>query len=146
MFRMRFSNDHRKKVSTLIFNHMRPNMYNDDWNDSAVRRLARNMRGHVFDLIEVSRADITSMRPETVRRGLSRLDKLQQRVELVLDEDSKQPILPKGMGSAIMDRFGIGEGPQVGKYMARLSKAVDEGELEPGQAFEYYLEYLEKSA
>ncbi len=145
MFRLRFSNEQRKKVSTLIFNHMRPNMYDDDWNDSAVRRLARNMRGHVFELIDLSRADITSMRPETVRRGLARLDRLQDRVERILEEDAKQPPLPKGMGSAIMDHFEIEEGPQVGVHMARLHKAVDEGKLEPGRDYEYYLKFLDGS-
>lgn len=145
MFRLRFSNEQRRKVSSLIFNHMRPNMYDDDWNDSAVRRLARDMRGNVFDLIDLSRADITSMRPETVRRGLARLDKLHQRVEQVLAEDAKQPPLPKGMGTAIMERFGMEEGPQVGEYMARLHKAVDEGRLEPGHDYDYYLSFLEES-
>jgi poly(A) polymerase len=145
MFRLRFSNEQRKKVSTLIFNHMRPNMYDDDWNDSAVRRLARNMRGHVFELINLSRADITSMRPETVRRGLARLDRLQERVEKILEEDAKQPPLPKGMGSAIMECFGIEEGPQVGVHMARLHKAIDEGKLKPGRDYEYYLEFLKES-
>lgn len=145
MFRLRFSNEQRKKVSTLIFNHMRPNMYGDDWNDSAVRRLAKNLRGHVFDLIDLSRADITSMRPETVRRGLERLDGLKERVERVLAEDGKKPPLPKGMGGAIMERFGIGEGPEVGAHVASLNKAIDEGELDAGQEFEYYLEFLEKS-
>ena len=145
MFRLRFSNEQRKKVSTLIFNHMRPNMYGDDWNDSAVRRLARNLRGHVFDLISLSRADITSMRPETVRRGLERLDKLEQRVEDVLAEDARKPPLPKGMGSAVMERFGLKEGPEVGARMTRLNKAVEEGELEAGRDYEYYLEFLEES-
>jgi poly(A) polymerase len=145
MFRLRFSNEQRRKVSGLIFNHMRPNMYGDDWNDSAVRRLARDMRGHVLDLIDLSRADITSMRPETVRRGLARLGKLQQRVEEVLAEDAKQPPLPKGMGNAIMERFGLEEGPQVGDCIARLHKAVDEGRLEPGHDYEYYLKFLEES-
>ncbi|RJP70119.1 MAG: HD domain-containing protein [Candidatus Abyssobacteria bacterium SURF_17] len=145
MFRLRFSNEQRKKVSSLIFNHMRPNMYDDDWNDSAVRRLARDMRGHVFDLINLSRADITSMRPETVRRGLSRLDKLQARVENVLVEDAKQPPLPKGMGNAIMEQFGIGEGPQVGIYMKRLLEAVEEGRLETGREYDYYLQFLNES-
>lgn len=145
MFRFRFSNEQRKKVSTLILNHMRPNMYDDDWNDSAVRRLARDMRGHVFDLIDLSRADITSMRPETVRRGLARLDKLQQRIEKVLEEDAKQPPLPKGMGNAIMERFQLEEGPQVGAHMARLHRGVDEGRLEPGRDYEYYLKFLEES-
>jgi poly(A) polymerase len=144
MFRLRFSNEQRKKVSTLIFNHMRPNMYDGDWNDSAVRRLAKNLRGHVFDLIDLSRADITSMRPETVRRGLDRLNKLQERIESVLTEDAKKPPLPKGMGKEIMARFGIAEGPEVGGYMARLDKAIDDGEIEAGQEFEYYLEFLEK--
>jgi len=145
MFRLRFSNEQRKKVSTLILNHMRPNMYDDDWNDSAVRRLARDMRGYVFDLIDLSRADITSMRPETVQRGLARLEKLRQRVEKVLQEDAKQPPLPKGMGTAIMERFQLEEGPQVGMHMARLFKAVDEGTLEAGHDYEYYLKYLEES-
>ncbi|UCD56158.1 MAG: HDIG domain-containing protein [Candidatus Hydrogenedentota bacterium] len=144
MFRLRFSNEQRKKVSALIFNHMRPNMYDDDWNDSAVRRLAKDLRGHVFDLINLSRADITSMRPETVRRGLARLDKLQQRVEKVLEEDARQPPLPKGLGNAVMERFGIEEGPQVGAYMGRLHKAVEEGKLEAGRDYEYYLQFLEE--
>lgn len=143
MFRLRFSNEQRKKVSSLIFNHMRPNMYDDDWNDSAVRRLARDMHGHIFDLINLSRADITSMRPETVRRGLARLDKLHERVQRVLEEDTKAPPLPKGLGNAIMERFRIKEGPQVGAYMKRLLEAIDQGRLEPGRDYEYYLEFLE---
>jgi poly(A) polymerase len=144
MFRLRFSKEQRRKVSTLIFNHMRPNMYDDDWNDSAVRRLAKDVEGHIFDLINLSRADITSMRPETVRRGLERLDKLQQRVEHILEEDSKLPPLPKGMGNAIMKHFGIKEGPEVGAHMARLHQAIEDGQLEAGREYEYYLEFLEK--
>jgi len=145
MFRFRFSSEQRKKVSMLIFNHMRPNMYDDDWNDSAIRRLARDMQGHVFDLINLSRADITSQRPETVRRGLERLDKLEHRVKKVLEEEEKQPLLPKGMGTAIMEHFGIQEGPEVGMHMKKLLKAVDEGELEPGRDYAYYLEFLSKA-
>ena len=99
----------------------------------------------MFDLINLSRADITSMRPETVRRGLARLDKLQQRVEQILEEDAKEPSLPKGMGKAIMERFEIEEGPQVGAYMRRLHEAVDEGNLEPGRDYEYYLEFLKEA-
>jgi poly(A) polymerase len=144
MFRLRFSKEQRRKVSTLIFHHMRPNMYDDDWNDSAVRRLARDLHGHVFDLLNLSRADITSMRPETVRRGLARLDKLENRLEQLLREDAKQPPLPKGMGNAIMEHFGIKEGPAVGEYMTRLHEAIEAGRLEPGREFEYYLKFLEK--
>ncbi|GAB4342909.1 MAG: CCA tRNA nucleotidyltransferase [Candidatus Abyssubacteria bacterium] len=144
MFRFKFSNEQRKKVSSLILNHMRPNMYDDGWSDSAVRRLARDLRGNVFDLIDVSRADITSMRPETVRRGLARLEKLRKRLEEVLREDTRQPPLPKGMGTAIMEHFGIEEGPEVGTYMKMLNKAIDDGILEPGREYEYYLDYLEQ--
>jgi hypothetical protein len=46
------------------------------------------------------------------------------------------------MGNAIMERFGIPEGVQVGAYMARLHKAVEEGKLEPCRDFEYYLKLL----
>ncbi len=145
MFRFKFSNEQRRKVSSLIFNHMRPNMYDDSWNDSAVRRLIRDIGpGDVFDLINLSRADITSMRPETVRRGLERLDKLQKRIETLLAEEGKKPALPKGMGNAIMERFGIKEGPEVGAYTKRLVKAIDDGKLEPGREYEYYLTFLEQ--
>jgi poly(A) polymerase len=142
MFRLRFSNEQRKKISLLIFNHMRPNMYDDEWNDSAVRRLARDLKGHIFDLINVSRADITSQRPETVRRGLERLQKLEQRVKDVMEEEAKQPLLPKGMGNKIMEHFGIKEGPEVGQYMKKLHQAIDQGTLEAGREYEYYLSYL----
>jgi poly(A) polymerase len=142
MFRFKFSNEQRKRVSALVLKHMRPNMYSDDWSDSAVRRLAKDAEGYVFDLVILSRADITSMRPETVRRGLTRLDKLEERIKNVLEKDSQQPPLPKGMGNAVMERFGISEGPQVGAYMARLHKAVEEGALEPGRDHEYYLAFL----
>jgi poly(A) polymerase len=146
MFRLRFSNEQRKKVSMLIFNHMRPNMYDDEWNDSAVRRLARDLDGHIFDLINLSRADITSQRPETVRRGLERLDKLERRVQKVLEEDMRKPMLPKGMGTEIMKRFHLEEGPEVGNYMKRLHEALDQGILEAGREYEYYLEHLAKTA
>ncbi|MBI4832289.1 MAG: HD domain-containing protein [Candidatus Lindowbacteria bacterium] len=146
MFRFKFSNEQRKRVSALVLKHMRPNMYDDDWSDSAVRRLAKDAEGYIFELINLSRADITSMRPETVRRGLARLDKLERRTRQVLEEDSKQPPLPKGMGNAIMAQFGISEGPQVGTYMTRLHKAVEEGTLEPGREFEYYLKFLEEES
>jgi hypothetical protein len=80
-----------------------------------------------------------------VRRGLERLEELRGRVESVLTEDARKPPLPKGMGAAIMERFRIAEGPEIGAYMARLNKALDDGGLEAGQDFEYYLTFLEES-
>ncbi|HEY3593971.1 MAG TPA: HD domain-containing protein, partial [Polyangiaceae bacterium] len=44
-------------VRFLILHHLRANQYEEDWTDSAVRRFAREMGGHLGDLLCLSRAD-----------------------------------------------------------------------------------------
>ena len=43
-----------------------------------------------------------------------------------------------------MEYFAIKEGPEVGARMTRLHEAVEEGRLEPGREYKYYLEFLAK--
>ena len=60
-------------VRFLILHHLRANQYEGDWTDSAVRRFAREMGGHMDDLLCLSRADITTKRPERKKKGLEQI-------------------------------------------------------------------------
>src|SRR5258705_11246613 len=89
-------------VRFLILHHLRANQYEGDWTDSAVRRFAREMGGHLDDLLCLSRADITTKRPEKKRRGLEPITELSTRIRTLAEEDARIPPLPSGIGDAIM--------------------------------------------
>jgi poly(A) polymerase len=120
----------RRTVRFLILHHLRANQYDRGWTDSAVRRFAREMGPHLHDLFCLSRADITTKRPEKKRRGLSQLDELQARIAELAIEDAKQPPLPSGVGNAIMAAFGLRPSRRVGEIKLELERAIERGSLE----------------
>ena len=62
--RVIWDRDERHTIRFLVNNHLRTNSYtHDGWSDSAVRRFTREMGPYVPDLLDLSRADITSKRP-----------------------------------------------------------------------------------
>src|SRR5262249_47071716 len=61
--RFQFDRPTHKKLRFLILHHLRANQYDGSWTDAAVRRFDREMAAHLEDLLDLSRADITSARP-----------------------------------------------------------------------------------
>ncbi len=61
----------RAEIRFLVLHHLRASQYDGSWTDSAVRRFAREMGPHLEDLLCLSRADITTKRPEKKRRGIA---------------------------------------------------------------------------
>lgn len=120
----------RRSVRFLILHHLRANQYVGDWTDSAVRRFTREMGPHLHDLLCLSRADITTKRPEKKRRGLLQLDDLQARVASLAADDAKLPPLPSGVGNAIMAAFGLRPSKQVGEIKLALERAIERGAIE----------------
>src|SRR5690349_13221569 len=100
--RLPFDRDQRRTVRFLIKHHLRSNQYSDTWTDSAVRRFHREVLPHLRDLLDLSRADITSKRPGRRRQLLEQIAALSDRVDALAAEDAKQPPLPTGVGNAIM--------------------------------------------
>jgi poly(A) polymerase len=129
-------------VRFLILHHLRASQYDGSWTDSAVRRFAREMGEGLCDLLDLSRADITTKRPERRRKGLESISELAARVRAVQELDAKVPPLPKGLGTAISARFGIAPSPRLGELMKTLKTAVEKGELEAQREPEHYLDYL----
>ena len=130
------------QVRFLILHHLRASQYDASWTDSAVRRFAREMGGGLCDLLDLSRADITTKRPERKKRGLDAISELARRVREIQEMDAKVPPLPKGVGTAITERFGIPPSPRLGELMRALKTAVEEGRLDAQREASYYLDHL----
>ena len=143
--RMPFEPSMRRKIRFLIKHHLRSAQYSPDWTDSAVRRFAREMREHLTDLLDLSRADITSRRPGRRQFLLRQISELKGRIDQLDAEDAKVPPLPTGLGNAIMERFGLRPSRLLGDLMRELEAAVGSGELETQRDFDHYLDWLEKS-
>ncbi|NLE85108.1 MAG: HD domain-containing protein [Myxococcales bacterium] len=139
-----FSGDNalRKEIRFLVLHHLRASQYDGKWTDSAVRRFAREMGPYLEDLLCLSRADITTKRPEKKRRGISMINQLAERITVLASEDAKVPPLPKGVGDELMRAFQLPPSRIVGDIKRALEAAVDAGELEGGQPSGYYVQYV----
>lgn len=139
-----FSSDSalRASVRFLVLHHLRASQYDGHWTDSAVRRFAREIGGRLDDLLCLSRADITTKRPEKRRRGISMIDELGQRITELAAQDAKLPPLPTGLGTALMDAFGLPPSRRIGDLKRALEAAVAAGEIEARQEPEYYVDFV----
>jgi poly(A) polymerase len=143
--RIPFEAGMRRRIRFLIKHHLRSNQYSADWTDSAVRRFYREMGDGLVDLLDLSRADITSKRPGRRRALLRQISELSDRVEALRAEDARQPPLPAGLGNAMMERFGLPPSRLIGDLRRALEQAVERGELEERREDDYYLAWLEQS-
>src|SRR4029078_13271225 len=105
--RFEFARDERHTIRFLVKHHLRTNQYGDQWTDSAVRRFHREMGPYMTDLLDLSRADITSKRPGRRKALLEQIRRLSDRVDVLATQDSKLPPLPGGVGNAIMEAFAL---------------------------------------
>jgi hypothetical protein len=94
------------------------------------------------DLLDLSRADITSKRPGRRKQLLEQISALADRVERLAEEDAKQPPLPGGVGNAIMSAFEIRPSRLIGELKRALEQAIEQGALEPRREDAYYVAYL----
>ena len=140
--RFAFSRDERQTIRFLVKHHLRTNQYGDTWTDSAVRRFHREMGPHMTDLLDLSRADITSKRPGRRKQLLEQISALADRVERLAEEDAKLPPLPGGVGNAIMTSFELAPSRLIGDLKRALEQAIEQGSLEARREDAYYVAYL----
>ncbi|MGE0546494.1 MAG: HDIG domain-containing metalloprotein [Kofleriaceae bacterium] len=144
--RFAFARDERQTIRFLVKHHLRTNQYSDQWTDSAVRRFHREMAAHVTDLLDLSRADITSKRPGRRKQLLEQISALSDRAERLAEADAKLPPLPTGVGTAIMTAFEIPPSRLIGDLKRVLEQAIETDELEPRREDAYYVAYLARRA
>jgi len=141
--RLAFDKPAASRVRSLVLFHLRANQYEPGWTDSAVRRFGREIGDLLEDLLDLSRADMTTKFMEKKRRGLEQIDELSRRVMEIQELDAKEPPLPKGFGQLIIERFRLRPGPLIGVYRDTLGLAIDTGRIDPRQDAEVYLGWLD---
>jgi poly(A) polymerase len=140
--RFAFARDERQTIRFLVKHHLRTNQYSEQWTDSAVRRFHREMGAYMTDLLDLSRADITSKRPGRRKQLLEQISALSDRVEVLAEQDSKLPPLATGVGNAIMEAFQLPPSRLIGDLKRVLETAIERRELEPRREDAYYVAYL----
>ncbi len=132
-----------ERIHYLILHHLRASQYQESWTDAAVRRFYKQMGEGLRDLLDLSRADITTKRPERRRRGVQQVSALSKRIHALESDDSKVPPLPKGLGTLLMENFGIPPSKRLGDIRKMLERDCEEGLCESGQGADYYAEHLD---
>jgi poly(A) polymerase len=143
--RFAFARDERHTIRFLVKHHLRTNQYGDQWTDSAVRRFHREMAAHMTDLLDLSRADITSKRPGRRKQLLEQISALSDRVDHLIEADAKLPPLPSGVGTAIMTAFEIPPSRLIGDLKRSLEQAIEAGTLEARREDAYYVAHIART-
>ncbi len=129
--RLKFDRPFIEHVSLLVRMHMRANSYAPDWTDGAVRRLMLDVGDALPDLLDLSRADITSYRPEKISRAAARINELEARCRWLREEAERVPLKSPLDGHDLMQLFGREPGPWLRPIKEYLLGLVIDGKLAP---------------
>ncbi|HEV8549213.1 MAG TPA: metal-dependent phosphohydrolase, partial [Polyangiaceae bacterium] len=100
------------------------------------------MGAHLDDLLCLSRADITTKRPEKKRRGIALIDELGEKIGELAAHDAVEPPLPTGVGTELMTAFSLPPSRLIGDIKRALEGAIESGELEPHLESGEYVEFV----
>jgi poly(A) polymerase len=142
--RFGFDRTGRQKVRFLILHHLRANAYEPSWTDAAVRRFDHEMGESLDELLDLSRADVTSRRPGRRQEAVANIHSLKERILSIRELDARIPPLPPGLGNAIMESFALPPSRRIGDIRKMCQDAVEKGELEERRDAAYYVEYLRR--
>ncbi len=145
--RLRFPEALGERIRVLVLHHLRANLYDPAWSDSAVRRFAAEMGDVLPDLLALSRADVTSKRVGRRREAMHHLRDLAVRVAAVKAQDAaRKPVVPKGLGTAIIRDLRVAPGPRVGDLRRACEEAVRAGDLGADPTVEACVAWLRDNA
>lgn len=123
-------------VAKLVELHMRPAaLVEDEVTDSAVRRLITYAGEDLEDLMTLAEADVTSRNKEKVKRILDNFRLVRTKLADLKQRDEISGVRPPVDGNDIMEAFGIGGGPIVGKIRNAILEVAVERFVEGGTAF-----------
>jgi poly(A) polymerase len=129
--RLHFDRDFIESVSKIVRLHMRANAYTLEWTDGAVRRLMLDIGDNLADLLDLSRADITSYRADKLSRAAARVAELAERCQRLQEEAERVPLKSPLDGKELMAIFDRGPGPWLRPIKEHLLGLVIDGALAP---------------
>lgn len=128
MRELRYSKDDIKAVSDLVYLHMRPHTFKMGWTDRAVRRYVRDAGPLLDRLNTLVRCDVTTRNEKRARQIRRRIDELEERIEVLREQEELDAIRPPIDGNRVMEILDIPPGPKVGEVMDMLLEyRLDEG-------------------
>ena len=94
--------------------------FSGGWSDAAVRRYARDA-GHLLGhLNELVRCDCTTRNRARAEELQHHVDELEERIRQLAEAERRAAERPLLDGHAVMQRLGLGEGPEVGEALKFL--------------------------
>ena len=129
--RLKLERDLVEGIATVIEFHGRPAQYDASWGDGAVRRLMLDLGPWLPDLLDLARADVTSARPDTVRRARARIDALAEHCARLVAERELARLQSPLDGNGLMQLFGRPPGPWIRPLKDYLRDLVIDGALAP---------------
>lgn len=144
---LRFDHKVVERVSKLVELHLRFHGYVDErWSDSAVRRYVADAGSLYTRLNRLTRADSTTQNKQKARIFKEAMDELEERVELLEEQENLDKIRPELNGVEIMEILNLKPGRQVGEaYQHMLAYRLDNGEVGKEKAREELLSWWEKN-
>ena len=143
--RLPFEPQEKTKIRFLIAEHLRCAQYSRAWTDSAVRRFAKDMEPYCKDLLNLSRADITSKIPGKRQTLLQGIHDLEQRIKSLKEQDEQPALLPKGFGASIMKEFNLPPSKKIGLIKEAVEGLIERNELQKQQETDYYVDWLKSN-
>nr|WP_239579380.1 CCA tRNA nucleotidyltransferase [Microlunatus panaciterrae] len=146
MKELRFASEEIRAVSDLVELHLRFHGYGEgQWTDSAVRRYVRDAGDQLARLHILTRADCTTRNKAKAARLSAAYDELEERIELLAEEEELNAMRPDLDGQQIMALLGVGPGPVVGEaYRFLLERRIDSGPLGEEQARDELLRWWQE--
>lgn len=131
---LRYKKDFINDVAFLVKSHMTVHGYGKDgmeWTDSAVRRLMRKMGPLLPNFLDMVRSDISSRRPEKVKKHIARVQNLEERIKIIREQEEIEKIKPLLDGNELMEIFKIQPSPLIGK----IKNVIFEKQLDLGPGY-----------
>lgn len=148
--RLKMGNSQRRAIKGLVALHQRIGDVVSRRNEppvsnSALRRIIRDCDKwgcNINDLIDLFEADCSSARRETLERQSAHAKLLREALEQIKEEDLR-PRLPSGIGNAIMHRFNLEPGPEIGAIKNKMDEMLINGlinvKMSPEEIIDAYL-------
>lgn len=146
--RLKMSNEMRKSIIGLILLHQRAGDAIKDGvvSHSALRRLVRDCDDNncsISDLFDLFEADISSKDSWRLIRHNKQAELLRKELENLTKREA-QPLLPSGIGNAIMERFNLQPSKEVGKIKEKLDQMLLDGKINNSMSTNEILNVYEK--
>lgn len=141
--RLRMSNKDVREIEFLVRNHMRIGLYTPKWKDMAVYRLVRDAGSYLPNMLKLSRADITSRRPDKREEWLVNADGFEARAGKVEKVEEKIRVIRRVAMQKIVRRMGL-RGKEIGKLKDWLEGEIVDGRVGRNLPAVYYMRYIKK--